>query len=1537
MSERDELLAAIAGRVNQVSVTGDLSPVLEPRAVAEAERLTMLLDDQDLSARHALGWLYWYRYQALLQGADSAALASAVGMLSPCLVSGTGPLPETLLPLLADEVAAQAAETLVEALGSGDLERINDTIGLWRRVIQATPDGDPDRPGRLSALGYALRARFGHTRDPADLDAAVTAMQAAADSTPDDDPGRAVLFAHLGYALREQFDEGARLTDLDAAITVLQGAVEAAPAGHPERVRLLTSLADSLWHRYQRFDAAADLDAAISAMQRAAQAAPEGDNRAQILDSLGQAMHARFGRNGTGADLDAAIAAFQEAAEGTPVGYHFRAMILAHLGAALKDRFARAGEPADLDTAIDVLRAAADETPQGHPDRPDHLANLAKTIAHRFRRTRSPGDLDTVVELFEMAADGASDDHPSRAAIVSDLAAARRIRAGRIRLDAAQQAAAARPGSPLASRVTGLMHGVTGSLAELDATIRDLQLKLDSISPGAQDRLAYLAAAGHALRTRYRRAGNPPDLDAAIRAMREWLTIASAGSPYRATQQGMLAEALQERYRHNQQLDDLNAAIAGWTAAAGNTPLEAFRMVCLSALGLSLETRFHHIGNAADLDAAVAARRSALDIATGPARASCLSGLGTVLEERYRHTENPSDLDAAVAACRAAVAAASSSDRDRGRYQSGLGVVLCSLASHTGNLAYLDEAVAHQRAVLEATSAADPDRDVCASRLSSVLLERSEWTGSQADLDAAVEVAQEAVSSTRPADPARAGALACLAHALTARFQHVGDIDDFQAAINAFQDAVAATPAGHRDHIWLTSSMAAALLASYRHIEHPPALDMAIEMLQAMIVATPGEDPQYPVQLGNLGHALQTRFGHTQDEADLDSAVDMLRAATQAAAGPYQASCLGNLASALAARYGCTENPADLDAAIQALQAAIDGTPEEHAERAAHLSSLGSALRTRFERAGAEADSAAAVTALTAAAAQQAAAPIVRIRAAASAASLLERSAPDRAANLFKAAIALMPEVPLRSLSRRNQQQRLAEIAGLAADAAAATLADTVTHPGKRGRAIRALRLLEAGRAVLISETLNTRSDLTELRVRHPGLAQRFTELRDQMDRTGNAPRTRPGTTAGTGQSLLRDVGRRRRLAATMATTLDEIRAKDGFGSFAKPPPIAELIAEATAGPIVVCNIGKNRSDAILLTATGADYLELPELSRGLLAEKIASFQSTVHRISDRSMALHERIACQQTLLDILGWLWDAVAGPVLHALGIDRAPVPGEAWPRVWWAPGGALSLLPLHAAGHHAERHDSPAPRTVMDRAVSSYTPTIRALRHSREHARIPAGPVAGQSLIVAMPTTPGIPDGAPLPHVATEARRLRGLLPAPVLLIQPRAEDAAGIPTKPAVLARLSQCAIAHFACHGITHSDDPSQSRLLLSDHESDPLTVTSLASVNLEHARLAYLSACGTASAVNGSLLDEAIHLTSACQLAGYPHVVGTLWEINDAVSAEVAAMFYAGLRTEDGSLDTSRAARALHGAVRLLREQYPSTPSMWAAYIHAGA
>ena len=42
-----------------------------------------------------------------------------------------------------------------------------------------------------------------------------------------------------------------------------------------------------------------------------------------------------------------------------------------------------------------------------------------------------------------------------------------------------------------------------------------------------------------------------------------------------------------------------------------------------------------------------------------------------------------------------------------------------------------------------------------------------------------------------------------------------------------------------------------------------------------------------------------------------------------------------------------------------------------------------------------------------------------------------------------------------------------------------------------------------------------------------------------------------------------------------------------------------------------------------------------------------------------------------------------------------------------------------------------------------------------------------------------------------------------------------------------------------------------------------------------------LSACTTAMARAGMLREEVIHLATAFQLAEFPHVIGTLWNIND--------------------------------------------------------
>ena len=86
------------------------------------------------------------------------------------------------------------------------------------------------------------------------------------------------------------------------------------------------------------------------------------------------------------------------------------------------------------------------------------------------------------------------------------------------------------------------------------------------------------------------------------------------------------------------------------------------------------------------------------------------------------------------------------------------------------------------------------------------------------------------------------------------------------------------------------------------------------------------------------------------------------------------------------------------------------------------------------------------------------------------------------------------------------------------------------------------------------------------------------------------------------------------------------------------------------------------------------------------------------------------------------------------------------------------------------------------------------------------------------------------------------------------------------------------------------------------------------------------------------LIDEGIHLTSAFQLAGFPHVIGSLWPIGDRTAAVVASTFYSVLQSEPRILNVNASARALPGVIRLLRadENNAATPSVWAAFIHVG-
>lgn len=101
--------------------------------------------------------------------------------------------------------------------------------------------------------------------------------------------------------------------------------------------------------------------------------------------------------------------------------------------------------------------------------------------------------------------------------------------------------------------------------------------------------------------------------------------------------------------------------------------------------------------------------------------------------------------------------------------------------------------------------------------------------------------------------------------------------------------------------------------------------------------------------------------------------------------------------------------------------------------------------------------------------------------------------------------------------------------------------------------------------------------------------------------------------------------------------------------------------------------------------------------------------------------------------------------GPILDELGLRATPKEGTAWPRMWWVAIGCLSILPIHAAGYP----DS-STRNALDRVISSYTPTIKALVYAREKASKILETRTKEAMIVAMPTTP---DRNDLPYVESD----------------------------------------------------------------------------------------------------------------------------------------------------------------------------------------
>ncbi|KAI4915315.1 hypothetical protein J4E85_010440 [Alternaria conjuncta] len=518
--------------------------------------------------------------------------------------------------------------------------------------------------------------------------------------------------------------------------------------------------------------------------------------------------------------------------------------------------------------------------------------------------------------------------------------------------------------------------------------------------------------------------------------------------------------------------------------------------------------------------------------------------------------------------------------------------------------------------------------------------------------------------------------------------------------------------------------------------------------------------------------------------------------------------------------------------AVGLFQSVVDQTLPTDGKLPSRLRNLGNTQFEHYKITGSVASLGASVRNLSKCAHNPVASPSLRIEAARKAADILILQANFAEADvLLQLAVSLLQRVSPRSLQQKDQQDAISKFSGMTTVAASVALQAGAT-------AEKALEILEEGRGIILGLLFDVRSDISALRSQHPDLATRFEHLRSSLESPA-AQASIEDATSGTNVSL--DFTHRNNIVKQLDESIAQIREQDGFLRFLAPPSMEEMQAIASAGPVIVINVSEYRSDAFIVASSRLEHVALSNLQ--------------LDAIKTWATLLMSRKITQPKMFELLRWLWDVLVQPILEALQrsglISHQP---SDKPRLWWVPSGPLCSLPIHAAGNYTKNSSS----ILMDKVISSYSPSIKAMIYSQRNAKNTASHLHfHRPLIVSMGTTPG---GSDLPSADEEGKLVRKELSK--LSTIDELPEVRLKPNKAAVIADMSRATILHFAGHGLSDPKDPLESTLLVEDWQQDPLTVKDLLSLRLHEKPpfIAYLSACSTGRSSADKLIDEGLHL-----------------------------------------------------------------------------
>ncbi len=1021
-------------------------------------------------------------------------------------LAGAPPAPDTRLMLEVTRLRTQVLLAL--HLQHDDPGAIDTAVSLREAALAALPHNTSQAQEASAALGVVLHLRFRARHQAADSDRALEVTRHAANSGAEletlamlltdrlaFEPGNRALLDEL-IDLRRRFLADPRADAAEHTLRLVEalalryreshdpGDLSAAQEalgrlGRTERVAGLLTFAAALEESPSPALRRADHDRAVDLVRQAgALAEPGSGAQARALIRLAILLmqdHQWHGRRVLAAE---AIEAGRRALATAGLDAAERAECAVNHANTLLAVVVATGDGAALDEAALVLAEHRDGT---GPAGTNGLSTWGRLLLQRYLLEGGKATLDEAIAALTRAADSTSEP----GALIG-----RAIRLG---------------------NALHLRHGVTGDPADLDRAFAALEDLVEVVRPGDPQHEAHLPELRELMLALRRDADDP-----LARARYHWLRYETMSFPVDREHDLCLALDLLERVPRGHVPDEIGrmydaaASFHNWAAAtegaaATGRAVELFRRIRRLADGrpevwaaasdglCGALTNLYWLTGSLDVmaEAITLARELTATGAADPAgRHPTLAGL---LLQRYDRTGELGDLAEAIRVGQEAVAAATDADPALAPALNVLGNALKIRYRLAGDPADIDTAIAAGVRAMEQAHKDDPRLDSYLSNLASFHQERFERTGDMASLERAIELGRQA----RATSPLAAVVLGNLSYALEARHEMTGDRHSLDEAVEVARAAVAAAGPGDPDRGRFHSGLSVALRMRYRLAGDPQDLRGAIEAGRESLRDAAGHEALMDWQL-MLALALRAEFLRSADGAALTEALHLSgeAAAAEAASGKAAVLARSNYASILLTRYDHTADLADLDRAIEVQRETLSGLDTQSVHNGSMHANLAIALQMRFRAdPGAFDDKLLDETTghLRAAARTGSATTSSRITAAVGWGSFAaQRHRWAEATDGYDSAIALLPRLANRALTRDGKEEQLAGIAGLAGDAAAAAL-----NAGCRNLA---LEMLEHGRAILLAQQLETRQDTAELRAAFPGHADRFDTLRKALD-----------------------------------------------------------------------------------------------------------------------------------------------------------------------------------------------------------------------------------------------------------------------------------------------------------------------------------------------------------------------------------------------------------------------------------------------------